>query len=184
MEIRISSLEESPRNKWSGGETIQLHIEPEGLSVKDNFDWRISVATVNKGESEFSDFSKYNRYLTILEGKMEINQEGKLIEINELEELRFDGGIKTVGKCEANIMDFNIIWKKEIENFKIEVQKQDEKVENVNMGKEIFIFSLNQVVVEIGKKKIFLKKNQLIMIKDDSLISCSIKGKSIYGGIK
>ena len=181
MKIEIITLEEGIKNKWIGGETTQLYIEPIGMSVKEEFDLRISIASVNKGENEFSNFSNYNRYLTVLQGEIDLSQDGKKIKIKELEELRFDGGVKTIGKCANDIMDFNIIWKKKIGEIKINIQKESNKRNSIEVSREVFVFAMEQVKIQIGETEIRLKKNQLLMLKENYLDYCFIEGKCIYG---
>lgn len=56
------------RMSWKngGGVTVEIAVFPEGASV-DNFDWRISTATV-ASDGAFSVFSGIDRTLSVLEG--------------------------------------------------------------------------------------------------------------------
>lgn len=94
------------------GETIELAIN-EGGSL-DNFDWRLSIATVCH-DGLFSDFSGYQRNLVLIEGQgISLAHDSQRIDVLEncLDIASFDGGCKTVGKLTSDtIKDFNVITK-------------------------------------------------------------------------
>ena len=47
---------------WSGGQTTQLFLSPEGGSYPDRtFDFRLSTATVEVEKSNFTDLTGYHR---------------------------------------------------------------------------------------------------------------------------
>ncbi|MBK3745759.1 HutD family protein [Paraburkholderia aspalathi] len=52
--------------KNGGGVTVEIAIHPQGASV-DNFDWRISTATVS-ADGPFSVFTGIDRTLSVLDG--------------------------------------------------------------------------------------------------------------------
>ena len=55
--------------KWSGGLTTQLGIAPEGAVYADrDFLWRLSSATVEDAESDFTALPDYERLISTLEG--------------------------------------------------------------------------------------------------------------------
>ncbi|KYQ88593.1 hypothetical protein DLAC_11332 [Tieghemostelium lacteum] len=49
------------------GKSVQMHIEPENMTLEDPFKWRISSATITIAGA-FSQFDGYNRTLIILKG--------------------------------------------------------------------------------------------------------------------
>lgn len=63
--MRASSYKRMPW-KNGGGETVEIAVFPQGASV-DDFDWRISMATV-ASDGPFSIFPGIDRTLSILEG--------------------------------------------------------------------------------------------------------------------
>lgn len=98
---------------WSGGKTAQLFIYPEhsGLKTRD-FDFRISTATFLAGESDFSDFSGYERLLTPLEGDMELSIADRSdVTLSPFHIERFNGGLKTKSNTAQAGRDFNLIFK-------------------------------------------------------------------------
>ena len=63
--------------KWSGGLTTQLGIAPEGAVYADrDFLWRLSSATVEDAESDFTALPDYERLISTLEGTIELNHNG------------------------------------------------------------------------------------------------------------
>ena len=56
-------------SQWSGGTTTQLAIAPEGAVYADrDFLWRISSATVDLEESDFTALPDYVRLISVLDG--------------------------------------------------------------------------------------------------------------------
>ena len=55
-------------SNWSGGKTKQLYLSPPtGHYGRREFDYRLSTATVEAAESEFSDLSGFHRILMSLD---------------------------------------------------------------------------------------------------------------------
>lgn len=97
---------------WSGGETHQIAIAPKGaVYAERNFLWRVSIATVDLEESDFTALPDYRRYSAVLEGGMQVSHDGRPYkELKPYEPHAFDGGAKThaKGKCR----DFNLMLRK------------------------------------------------------------------------
>lgn len=98
--------------KWSGGLTTQLGIAPEGAVYADrDFLWRLSSATVEDAESNFTALPDYERLISTLEGEIELNHNGgEKLTLRPYEVHRFDGGDETHswGRCR----DFNLMLRK------------------------------------------------------------------------
>ncbi len=101
------------------GETTELAIN-EGGTLAD-FDWRISMATVNQ-DGEFSNFDGYFRQLTLIKGNgIKLHHQNKQMMqkscdnlVNLLDIAEFDGGYTTYGELvQGGIVDFNVITKAE-----------------------------------------------------------------------
>lgn len=97
---------------WSGGTTTQVAIGPEGAVYADrNFLWRISSATVDLEESIFTALPDYNRYISTLEGEIDvIHDEAEPFRLSPYNVHAFDGGVntKSYGRCR----DFNLMLRK------------------------------------------------------------------------
>lgn len=96
------------------GETTELAINNGGKL--DNFDWRLSIASVIN-DGVFSDFCGYQRNLVLIAGQgLMLQHDDKITDnlVNLLDIASFDGGCKTFGKLtDGVIKDFNIITNKQ-----------------------------------------------------------------------
>ena len=64
-------------SQWSGGTTTQVAIAPEGAVYADrDFLWRISSASVDLDESDFTALPDYHRWISTLKGGMTLSHEG------------------------------------------------------------------------------------------------------------
>ena len=62
---------EHKTSSWSGGKTTELFIYPQNAIYSErDFDFRISTATVEVEESEFTLLPSYHRILFVLEGEV------------------------------------------------------------------------------------------------------------------
>ncbi|MEI6856043.1 HutD family protein [Psychrilyobacter sp.] len=64
--MKKKNLDEMSGKKWSGGITKELYRDIE------NFNIRISSASIEPGSSKFSDFTRYRRILIILENEVRL----------------------------------------------------------------------------------------------------------------
>lgn len=177
MNIEIIDSKEYLTSIWSGGTTTQLYIMPPDLNVKDDFDLRISSATVCQGESEFSDFNDYNRFLTILQGGMFIRHKDTAEQyLGELQSLFFDGATPTYSRADQDVIDFNIIWKKNIIAPQIKIIHSVQKL--VANGWILFYSCADSRVILGGCEQI-VSKGQLVKITANQL-ELEIIGKGVY----
>ena len=89
-------------SKWSGGTTAQLMIFPESSEYKDrDFDYRISVATIDDETSVFTSLPDYHRYMIALSDKINLTNNGKLVELKKCELYEFEGfdHVESFGKA-------------------------------------------------------------------------------------
>ena len=60
-------------SRWAGGITTQLAIGPAGAQYPNrDFLWRISSAQVELEHSVFTNLPDYHRFLTVLDGRLEL----------------------------------------------------------------------------------------------------------------
>ena len=99
-------------SQWSGGTTTQVAIAPAGAIYADrDFLWRISSASVDLDESDFTALPDYHRWISTLKGGMTLSHEGgEKIVLAPYEVHQFDGGVDTHswGRC----TDFNLMLRK------------------------------------------------------------------------
>ena len=112
MQYRIITPEEFVTGVWSGGTTTQLAIYPPGASYADrNFIFRLSSATVETEQSEFTHLPDYDRWLMIFEGSARlVHSSEREVTINPYEYDAFDGGISTVSF--GRVTDYNLMLRK------------------------------------------------------------------------
>ncbi len=97
---------------WSGGKTRQLaSFPPKSIYSDRDFIWRLSSATVELEESDFSKLPDYDRVLMVLEGSVVLTyDDSRTVRLKELEQDSFDGAWKT--KSFGKITDFNLMTRK------------------------------------------------------------------------
>jgi environmental stress-induced protein Ves len=102
-----------PVSVWAGGRTTELFIYPRSAKLADrDFDIRVSSATVELDESEFSRFPGYVRHITPLAGEMKLVHSARYVATLRAPSVDiFDGSwtTRSFGRC----TDFNLIHKPE-----------------------------------------------------------------------
>lgn len=108
--IRKSDLVTS---NWSGGTTTQLAIHPKNADYSNRvFNWRLSTATVEVDESNFTPLPDTTRLIMSLSGDLElIHENHHSCRLKPFEVDSFDGAwsTKSIGK----VTDFNLMLKGE-----------------------------------------------------------------------
>ena len=99
-------------SNWSGGKTIQIAIAPEGAVYADrDFLWRVSSATADLDESDYTPLPDYERWLSVSDRPIRLQHDGgEVITLNPYGIHCFDGGAATRswGRC----VDFNLMLRK------------------------------------------------------------------------
>jgi environmental stress-induced protein Ves len=118
MNIVIHPISFSKTISWASGTSTELFIFPaDGNFVTRDFDFRISTATVEVEETNFSDFSGLTRILMVLKGNLTLIHEDRYTkELATFVQDRFDGAWKTRSK--GKVQDFNVMF---TENYEAEV---------------------------------------------------------------
>jgi environmental stress-induced protein Ves len=100
------------QSSWSGGKTRELFIyPPESSYPARNFAIRISSASVDIEESNFTSLPNYKRALMLLQGQLEIKHQGHYSKIlNPFECDYFDGAWNTSAR--GKVIDFNLMTSK------------------------------------------------------------------------
>ncbi|BAX80602.1 HutD/Ves family protein [Labilibaculum antarcticum] len=109
MNFEISKAADFKTINWSGGTSTQLFIYPPTSDYqRRDFDFRLSTATVEVEESDFTSLPEVSRKIMILDGAIEIIHENRYRKkLRKFDTDSFEGGWKTssVGKC----IDFNLM---------------------------------------------------------------------------
>lgn len=114
MMLEIIKPSEFTTTAWSGGTTTELFIYPENTSYSErNFDFRISVATVELETSTFTKLPGIERHLAVLEGEMTLsfeNRGGVLLRPYDIATFQGDWLTTSVGR----VTDFNLMTRRGI----------------------------------------------------------------------
>ena len=147
------------------GETIELAINQHG--TLENFDWRLSMATVSEN-GVFSDFSGYERNLVLIEGNsIHLSHNNK--HTDQLDQLldvaTFDGGNITHGFLPAGtIKDFNIITA--TDKYTTRVETYLNNVEKAIKNHElVFAYSLTSNIEVSGKLSTLVQQGDLLKLE-------------------
>jgi environmental stress-induced protein Ves len=112
MRIRHLTPKDYKVSQWSGGTTTEIFIWPEGASYATReFTLRISSATVDLEESDFTALPGVMRYIVPLQGGFTLTHPGKTpVVMAPLDTpYRFSGEIDT--HCVGRATDFNLMLK-------------------------------------------------------------------------
>lgn len=144
-------------SNWGGGNTTELYIYPENSEFKKlDFDFRLSTATIEVEESNFTSLPNIKRKLLLLEGNLELihkDHHSRKIQLNEIDEFSGDWETKSIGKA----VDFNFMSPRDL-NEKINVLELNKNSEftdrNLNTFSFIFVYKgkieLNDGILNAG----------------------------------
>ncbi len=117
MKYRTVPRAELSTNRWSGGATTQLAIWPENALYADrSFVWRVSSATIEDEESDFTLLPGYVRILMVLDGALSlIHEHGQPVPLGRFGQARFYGGVHTLSRGRAT--DLNLMFRTGADGF-------------------------------------------------------------------
>lgn len=109
--LEVIREEEYRISNWSGGKTKELYLWPEnGSYAERNFQVRISSATVELPESDFTYLEGVERYLKDLDGEMVLTVNGgEPVDMKDGRILHFSGEDQV--HCVGCATDFNLMLK-------------------------------------------------------------------------
>ncbi len=112
MSVTLLRAADYVESHWSGGSTCQMAIFPANAAYADrDFIWRLSSATVELAESDFTPLPAYQRLIATLSGEIKLAHDGgEAFSLSPFVVHAFDGGVAThsQGQC----TDFNIMVRK------------------------------------------------------------------------
>lgn len=97
-------------SSWAGGSTTQLGIYPPDKKYQDrDFLWRISKATVEVEQSDFTRLPEYHRFIAPTENELTLEHDGdgRTIVVAPFQVHSFDGGQETF--CQGKGGDVNLM---------------------------------------------------------------------------
>ena len=153
---------------WSGGKTKQLYLSPQtGHYGKREFDYRLSTATVELAESQFSDLSGFHRILMSLDHTLHLHDASRQEEtvLAPFTPYFFEGSdsITSRGTC----TDFNLIYSDHYQGQMLAISdgqelSQDEAIQFIYALSDLMVTGtdLPSLNLEIGQLLIVEKETQ------------------------
>ena len=162
--LRVNDFQVSD---WSGGKTKQLYLSPPtGHYGKRDFDYRLSTATVEVAESEFSDLSGFHRILMSLDHTLNLHNASRQEEtvLAPFTPYFFEGSdsITSRGTC----TDFNLIYSDHYQGQMLAISdgqelSQDEAIQ--------FIYALSDLMVTgTDLPSLNLETGQLLIVEKET----------------
>lgn len=173
MKNQVTKLNEADfiTSNWSGGTTTELFIYPKNSNYKErNFKVRISSATVEREESEFTRLEGIQRFITPLDSILQLSHNNKhIVNLEPFEIYEFDGGLDT--KSFGKATDFNLMLannaKGDLKGLLI--PKNDSMTIQTINGLTI-LYSYNALFkIQFDKEEINLSPNEVLIIKSETI---------------
>lgn len=180
MNIKIRTAEEFKPINWAGGISTQLFIYPSDADYKQrNFDFRLSTATVEIEQSEFTSLPGISRKLMILEGTINITHENHYNKkLGKFDTDTFEGDWKTssVGKC----IDFNLMTRNNTKGELSALSLGKNQIINDPINKEIdylilYAFS-GEICLNANEETHRLQKGNLLVITQFNNLNLKLTG--------
>lgn len=152
---------------WSGGKTKQLYLSPPtGHYGKREFDYRLSTATVELAESQFSDLSGFHRILMSLDHTLHLHNASRQEEtvLAPFTPYFFEGSdsITSRGTC----TDFNLIYSDHYQGQMLAISDREELSQDEAIQ---FIYALSDLMVTgTGLPSLNLETGQLLIVEKET----------------
>lgn len=154
-------------SNWSGGKTKQLYLSPPtGHYGKRDFDYRLSTATVELAESQFSDLSGFHRILMSLDHTLHLHNANRQEEtvLAPFTPYFFEGSdsITSRGTC----TDFNLIYSDHYQGQMLAISDGQELTQDEAIQ---FIYALSDLMVTgTGLPSLNLETGQLLIVEKEA----------------
>ena len=162
--LRVNDFQVSD---WSGGKTKQLYLSPTtGHYGKREFDYRLSTATVELAESQFSDLSGFHRILMSLDHTLHLLNASRQEEtvLAPFTPYFFEGSdsITSRGTC----TDFNLIYSDHYQGQMLAISDGQELTQDEAIQ---FIYALSDLMVTgTGLPSLNLETGQLLIVEKEA----------------
>ncbi|MFA5296795.1 MAG: HutD family protein [Lutibacter sp.] len=169
MKFNIYSFKDFKTTKWAGGNTTELYIYPPTANyATGNFNFRISTASVEVEEADFTVLPKVARQLMVLKGSITLShKDHHQVQLNKNEIAFFDGSWETssVGTC----VDFNLMTKGNTKGRISSILKPDNKSVNFQLDSNcefIFFYAYEgKLQFHFNSEKQDLNRGELMVIQ-------------------
>ncbi len=157
--------------KWPGGKTSQIYISPESrVFGKDAFDFRISLATVEKQETTYTPFPDVMRNLLVVDGKITLVSMNESIQLSPGDRYIFSGSDHL--QCFGTSTNFNLMYNRS--KFKTElkmISNSQFSIEKSNYFSIIYPLKGNVTLyspteaIQLDETEYWIGKSELINIQ-------------------
>ena len=169
MKIDILKAADFKTTKWAGGSTTELFIYPPTANYAGrNFNFRISSATVEIENSDFTILPGVSRQLMVLKGSIKVSHKNHhTVKLNKNDIDSFDGSWETsaVGTC----VDFNLMTKGNTKGKISSIAVSADKTLNFQMESTyefiIFYSYEGNLQFHFGSEKRSLNQGELMVIR-------------------
>ena len=163
--FKIHPFENVKTTNWSGGKTSELIIFPSDSDFqKRDFEFRMSIASIETETSNFTSLPSYQRCISTLEGNLEIiheNKYSKMLNPFEFEFFHGSWSTKSIGK----VRDFNVIYSENYDlNIKYQILQNNLTLER--KSSHLMLLVLNE---SFQMENTNLKKYDLIEVLDQQI---------------
>ena len=165
--VTLLKLNDFQVSDWSGGKTKQLYLSPPtGHYGKREFDYRLSTATVELAESQFSDLSGFHRILMSLDHTLHLHNASRQEEtvLAPFTPYFFEGSdsITSRGTC----TDFNLIYSDHYQGQMLAISDREELSQDEAIQ---FIYALSDLMVTgTGLPSLNLETGQLLIVEKEA----------------
>lgn len=158
---------------WSGGKTTELYLYPEtGNYARRDFQVRISSATVELAESDFTPLPGVERYITPLRGSFTLYQGDRTVLLSPLSDpYRFSGDTPT--HCIGTATDFNLM----LRGCDGEMALATEQF-GLRPGLNA-LYPLADTCLTLGSEQILLRRGELLVIFAEAPAILTFPGKML-----
>lgn len=154
--------------QWSGGTTTQLAIAPKGAVYADrDFLWRLSSATVELDESDFTPLPDYDRIISTLRGDMTLTHNGGApLMLHPYELHEFSGADET--HSWARCTDFNLMLRRGAIHGSVTAHfPQGEETLALHAGETALLYcSEGAVTLTVGAEALTLSAHESALIEE------------------
>lgn len=174
--IRILKAVDFNTSEWSGGKTTQLFIYPEDSNYIDrDFKARISSATVELEESNFTKLEGINRFITPLDNSLKLTHDGEVFtNLEPFEIYEFEGDVDTISY--GKVRDFNLMLangaKGELKSFYIDEKKEIIILANYGLNILYSYDCLFRICIE--DEEFMLNANEILILKSNTVKNIKI----------
>ena len=158
-------------SRWSGGTTCQIAIAPCGaLYTARDFLWRVSAASVEQEEAEYTALPDYERLLSVTRGKAQLQcaqREAFVLGPDEI--YRFDGAERVCSR--GFYSDFNLMLHKgqcsgSLQAFRLaEYENRELRVEETDTVLLLYCIE-GKGVLSFGSETAIIKNQEAVMARE------------------